>query len=132
MSSSNVIVKVGLTPNGVLELSMTTDGSLVGTPDPTSPDLVPAPGGASPLTTKGDLFGYSTDDARLAVGANGTILTADSTQPLGIKWGTGKVFTASATFRYFDVATDQPNELVFFCLVPAGVYSNWKAHIYSA
>ena len=43
-------------------------------------------GGASPLTTKGDLFGHSTVDARLPVGANTQVLTADSTQVLGVKW----------------------------------------------
>lgn len=43
-------------------------------------------GGASPLTTKGDVFGYDTDDARIPVGANDQVLTADSTQSLGVKW----------------------------------------------
>ena len=43
-------------------------------------------GGSSPLTTKGDLYGFSTVDARLPVGTNGHVLTADSTQSLGIKW----------------------------------------------
>jgi hypothetical protein len=42
----------------------------------------------SPLTTKGDLFGHSTVDARIPVGADGTVLTADSTQPLGVKYAT--------------------------------------------
>jgi len=45
-------------------------------------------GGASPLTTKGDLYTYSTTDARLAVGTNGQVLTADSTAATGIKWAT--------------------------------------------
>jgi len=43
-------------------------------------------GGASPLTTKGDLFGYSTLDARLPVGTNDQVLTADSGETLGVKW----------------------------------------------
>jgi hypothetical protein len=43
-------------------------------------------GGASPLTTKGDLYTFSTTDARLAVGTNGQVLVADSTAATGIKW----------------------------------------------
>lgn len=46
-----------------------------------------APGGStSPLTTKGDLFGFDTADARIPVGANGLALVADSAQALGVKW----------------------------------------------
>jgi hypothetical protein len=40
----------------------------------------------SPLTTKGDLQTYSTTTARLGVGADGTVLTADSAQTTGLKW----------------------------------------------
>ncbi len=42
----------------------------------------------SPLTTKGDLWGYSTTDARVAVGSNGQVLTADSSQSRGVSWQT--------------------------------------------
>jgi hypothetical protein len=44
--------------------------------------------GSSPLTTKGDLWGFSTVDARIPVGADGASLLADSTQALGVRWGT--------------------------------------------
>ena len=40
----------------------------------------------TPLTTKGDVFTFSTVDARLGVGANGTVLTADSAESTGLKW----------------------------------------------
>lgn len=40
----------------------------------------------SSLTTKGDLLTFTTTEARLSVGANGALLTADSTEALGIKW----------------------------------------------
>lgn len=43
-------------------------------------------GTASPLTTKGDLYGYSTANARIPIGTNGQVLTADSAQALGLKW----------------------------------------------
>ena len=40
----------------------------------------------SPLTTKGDIVAFSTLNARLAVGTNAYVLTADSTQATGMKW----------------------------------------------
>lgn len=40
----------------------------------------------SPLTTKGDLWGFSTTDARIPVGTNTYVLTADSAETLGVKW----------------------------------------------
>lgn len=45
-------------------------------------------GAVSPLTTKGDVYTFSTSDARLGVGANNTILTADSAEATGLKWAT--------------------------------------------
>jgi hypothetical protein len=45
-------------------------------------------GSVSPLTTKGDLYGFSTVDARVPIGTNNQVLTADSAQALGLKWAT--------------------------------------------
>ena len=46
----------------------------------------PPSGLTSPLTTKGDIWVYSTTDARLGVGTDGYVLSADSSQTAGLKW----------------------------------------------
>lgn len=43
-------------------------------------------GALSPLTTKGDILGYSTVNGRFPVGTDGFVLSADSTQTFGLKW----------------------------------------------
>ena len=44
-----------------------------------------------PLTTKGDLYTFSTTDDRLAVGANGESLVADSSTSTGLRYTAGTV-----------------------------------------
>ena len=41
---------------------------------------------SSPLTTKGDLYGYDTGNNRLPVGSNGKMPIADSTQAIGLNY----------------------------------------------
>lgn len=54
-------------------------------------------GGLSIQTTKGDLIGYSASgQIRVAVGTNGQVLIADSTQASGIKWGTAGISTGKS------------------------------------
>jgi len=43
-------------------------------------------GSASPLTTKGDLYTYSTVDTRLALGTNGYILSVNTSTATGLEW----------------------------------------------
>jgi len=43
----------------------------------------------SPLTTKGDLYTFSTTKARLPVGASGYFLSADPSTATGLKWVAG-------------------------------------------
>lgn len=102
-----------LSPSGVSVLpepqKTTNRGGYAGSPDITrvlqpgtnvtftgngtqqSPYVVNASGatGTSPLTTKGDLYGFDTTNNRIPVGSNGNVLTADSTQALGVKWAPG-------------------------------------------
>jgi hypothetical protein len=58
-------------------------------------------GAVSPLTTKGDVYTFSTSDARIGVGANNTVLTADTAEATGLKWaapaGGGKVLQVVST-----------------------------------
>jgi hypothetical protein len=54
-------------------------------------------------TTKGDLLARSSSGwARLPVGADGQVLTADSAQALGVRWGTSGAGQASNVGAIFD------------------------------
>jgi len=57
-------------------------------------------GGASPLTTKGDLWGYDTADNRVPVGTDGKVLTADSAAALGVSWQTPSTGSADPLFQF--------------------------------
>jgi len=52
-------------------------------------------GGSSPLTTKGDLYGFSTVDERISVGTDGQVLTANSAVSLGVEWQDPSSFDAT-------------------------------------
>lgn len=68
-------------------------------------------GGASPLTTKGDLYTYSTVDARLPIGTNGQVLKANSAQTTGLEWST---LTATSTANT-NTTIDLSNPFGNFC-----------------
>jgi len=63
-----------------------TTGEILKKNSNTDMDFVWGAAGGSPLTTKGDLFGYSTADARVPVGTNGFLLQADSTAATGLSY----------------------------------------------
>jgi len=63
-------------------------------------------GSTSPLTTKGDVWGYSSADARIPIGTNGQVLTADSAQTLGLRWATPAPTGTVATDTIWDSKGD--------------------------
>ena len=84
-SDAVVIGSLTISPNNATGNFLTIDGTGVvrfRTPAEVLSDI----GVSSPLTTKGDIYTYDTDESRLAVGNNYQILTADSTEPSGLKW----------------------------------------------
>jgi hypothetical protein len=90
-----------------------------------------AVGGGSPLTTKGDVYGFSTVDARIPVGANNTVLTADSTQALGLKWAT----PAAGGMTLISETTASAVSSLSFSSIPATykeLYLVWDGIVHSA
>ena len=61
-----------------------------------------SPGLTSPLTTKGDLWGYSTDNTRIPVGKDGQVLFSDESISYGTAWGTA--FISGASFSGYSKA----------------------------
>jgi len=85
-----------LTPVGAADFVMTFDAS-AGVLKKVLLDNLPGGGGASPLTTKGDLFGFDTADARIPVGVDTQVLTANSAVSLGVEWAAATVLLSNVT-----------------------------------
>ena len=70
-----------------------------------------SPANASPLTTKGDLYTFSTVNTRLPVGANGYVLSANSSTTTGLNWVPATSPTLPVTTKGdilgFDTAPDR-------------------------
>lgn len=90
VTTSGTLALALATQNANLVFAGPTTGSAAA---PTFRALVAAdlPAGAgSPLTTKGDVYTFSTVNARLPVGTDGQVLTAASSQTTGLEWATPK------------------------------------------
>lgn len=72
-----------------------------------------AAGESSPLTTKGDIHGYAAADARIPIGSNTHVLTADSGEALGLKWAAAGGGGGGTPPDDFDLLTDGVSSLVF-------------------
>jgi hypothetical protein len=99
-----------------------------------------ASGTPSPLTTKGDIYTFSTVDARLPVGTNGKVLSANSAMSTGLEWiaaaggGGGFVFYATwanaTTYNRGDILIGTTGRM-FLCInthtTDTGSGSPWLA-----
>lgn len=77
-----------------------------------APLFTPIGGSGSPLTTKGDIYVYSTANDRLPVGTNGQVLKADSSQSTGLIWGSASANLAVRSVTTTDTCTSADDVLV--------------------
>lgn len=92
---------------------------------------VSAGGFSDPTTTKGDLIVHGTSTTRLGVGSDGQVLTADSTQTLGVKWGAAgagaltqiaktTLGSAAANITFSSISGSYSSLIIDYCLAEVG------------
>lgn len=93
--------------NGLIQAG--TNITLTGSGTSTSPYIING-SAASPLTTKGDLYTFSTINARLPVGTDGQVLVADSGAATGLSWINSSGITTTLR-NVSDDSTTAPDSL---------------------
>ena len=76
--------------------------------------------GTSPLTTKGDLYGFNTVDDRIPVGTDGQVLSANSANPIGVEWIDDVTKTFQPAYQFAAAVGD---------LVIGEIADNWRVPI---
>lgn len=105
---------VGTADNTVTRLAVGTNGFMPYADSTVAAGIkwaAPPSGTGIPPTTvdvKGDILAATANDTvtRLAVGANGTVLTADSTQATGLRWGTVSGGSGGTPLVYYVAASN--------------------------
>ncbi len=82
-------------------------------------------GSTSPLTTKGDLYGFSTLPDRFPVGVDGKVVTADSTTALGIAWKDPDILVGKPKYQVADLLRNSTTYIDTDLVVDldAGIYA---------
>lgn len=107
----------GVTPGSYQQVTVTAGGRVTAGSNPTPV-----------LTTKGDILGFSTVNARIAVGTNGNVLTADSSQATGVSWQSpiGTIITAAASTDLVRTggsgANNNPDPALTTTITQTGIY----------
>ena len=92
--------------------------------------LAPGSDEGTDLIAKGDIHGFSTSNTRIPIGSNDQILTADSSEALGLKWATASGGGATEFVEKFTLGSADTS---FVCTLTSAidltayeVYLNWN------
>lgn len=113
----NPIVTADVQAGGQVDSVVGGTNCSVDATDPVNPIVNADTQNNAKVTTKGDIEGFSTVAARIPVGTNDQVLTADSTQALGLKWATPAAGGGGVSAGRVSKTTDTGMDNTFAALV---------------